>query len=195
GSSRPPPIFCAAGGGCDIVRQSAFAHLLGIPTPAFGVAFFAVALVLGLLPRRRALVYFGAAGATAAVAFIAIQGIVIHAWCKFCLATDASAIVLCVLAVLDQDDVDPVTTSARASMAARAAVALAAPFGVHAAMPKPALPAQPLAEAPAPAFPDVVAREQRPGVVTVVEFVDFQCPYCRRLHAALGEAIKQFAGN
>ncbi len=45
--------LCGPGGGCDVVRASQYAQLLGIKTPWFGVVFFAVALALALIPARR----------------------------------------------------------------------------------------------------------------------------------------------
>jgi protein-disulfide isomerase len=38
-------------------------------------------------------------------------------------------------------------------------------------------------------LPEPIAREQKPGWVTIVEFLDFECPFCRRLHVALEEVI------
>src|SRR5438477_261341 len=31
---RPAPVFCGPGGGCEALRHSAFAGVLGLPTPA-----------------------------------------------------------------------------------------------------------------------------------------------------------------
>jgi predicted DsbA family dithiol-disulfide isomerase len=36
-----------------------------------------------------------------------------------------------------------------------------------------------------------VARAQAPGAVTVVEFVDFECPFCRAMQARLEQAVAQ----
>lgn len=46
--------------------------------------------------------------------------------------------------------------------------------------------------------PSVIRDEQRaspPGVVTIVMFTDFQCPFCRRTHAALEAAIADRPGK
>lgn len=43
--------ICLTGSGCDIVRQSALAYPLGVPTPAFGVAFFLIAVALTMSGR------------------------------------------------------------------------------------------------------------------------------------------------
>src|ERR1044071_6068395 len=67
------PTFCAETG-CATVRESAWAHPLGIPMPVLGIAFFTAALALGFVhaPRlRRALAL---AGALWAVGLIAVQG-------------------------------------------------------------------------------------------------------------------------
>jgi protein-disulfide isomerase len=41
------------------------------------------------------------------------------------------------------------------------------------------------------ATPTIVSREQVPGQVTIVEFVDFECPFCRALAPKLAEAIER----
>src|SRR5687768_15699563 len=50
--TRAVPTFCDEGGGCEAVRQSSWARPLGIPMPIFGVAFFAAALGLSVVPGR-----------------------------------------------------------------------------------------------------------------------------------------------
>lgn len=189
---RPLPVFCDAAAGCGLVRQSRWASFLGIPTPAFGVAFFAVALVLSLWPARRLLVYWAGAGALGAVSFISLQVFAIKAICPYCMGADVSAILLYVLALATRDDRTPVSSSTRSTLAALGVLAAAAPFAVERVIAKPAPP--PAQVVVAPAYPDVVAREAKPGWVTIVEFVDFECPYCRRLHKEIKDAVAQFDG-
>src|SRR5262245_55915646 len=93
------PTFCAESG-CATVRESAWAHPLGIPMPVLGVAFFSMAIALSFFeaPRlRRALAIVGAAGA---LGLIAVQAFEIGAWCKLCMVADPAAIAYaaCVLA-------------------------------------------------------------------------------------------------
>src|SRR5262249_17363474 len=45
------------------------------------------------------------------------------------------------------------------------------------------------------AVPDVIQREQKPGIATIVEFADFEGPYCRRLHATLEQVTKTYDGK
>jgi predicted DsbA family dithiol-disulfide isomerase/uncharacterized membrane protein len=190
---NPSMMFCDSGGGCDIVRQSRFAHLLGIPTPAFGVAFFVAALALSLVPNRKArglLVGISGLGLGAGLGFIAIQAFVLHAFCKFCLVVDGSASLLFAIVFASRNLEDELTMATRLGFAVVGGLALAAPFGVRALNP-PVNP-DPIAEMPTPG---IIVDEQRPGVVTIVEFVDFECPYCRRLHHTIETLTKEYGGK
>jgi len=187
---RPAPVFCTGGGGCDVVRGSDFAHILGVPTPAFGVVFFAGALLLALWPARRLLVAWSVAGALAALGFVAIQAFVLHAFCKFCLVADSSSVALAIAAVLTRRRPAPDGRHQLAVGAAAIAAALG-PVAYARALPPPPAP-KPVAVGD---VPDVIQREQKPGVATIVEFTDFECPYCRRLHRTLEEVLQAYDGK
>jgi protein-disulfide isomerase len=45
---------------------------------------------------------------------------------------------------------------------------------------------------PAPPVPDAVARLYVPGKINVVEFADFECPFCRLLHPTLRKVIGEY---
>lgn len=183
-SLRPAPTFCAAGG-CAEVRASAWAHPLGVPTPLLGVIFFAFALALDCAPAPRARRALALAGGAGAVALLAIQGLVIGAWCRLCVATDLAAIVHA--ALLLGGRAWPPARRARAALTAAAALAALA-------IPLSALRQERAVEvASNGALPDVVARAQVPGAAVVVDFVDFECPFCRALHARLARAVAEAA--
>lgn len=91
--------------GCNIVAQSPYSHLFGIPLGAYGFVFYcfifvlaAVALVEPGLHARRGLYLFGIAGAIASALFIAIQALVIKALCVYCLGSAVIAFLVCYLA-------------------------------------------------------------------------------------------------
>ena len=182
-SLRPAPTFCAAGG-CGEVRASAWSHPLGVPMPLVGVIFFALVLALGCAdaPRaRRAVALLGGAGA---VALLALQGLVIGSWCRLCVATDLAAILHAALVIGGR-----AWPAARRARTALTAIAAASAL----ALPLASLRHQPEQTVVAGALPAVVARAQVPGTAVVVDFVDFECPFCRAFHARLTRAIDQAA--
>lgn len=178
------PTFCAETG-CATVRESAWAHPLGVPMPVIGIAFFAAALVLGFVeaPRlRRALAIGGAAGA---LFLIGLQAFAIGAWCKLCMVADPAALGYAVAVLAGARAVR--FTFARAVVAPGAVLVtvgvLALWTGGAAAPASIAQPGLP------PGTPDFVEKAQVPGAATVVEVVDFECPHCRRMQERLSSAL------
>ena len=96
------PGLCLTGSGCDLVRASAFAYPLGIPTPLFGLVFYLVATWLSLRTVERgsiagvrveaALLGLAVVGAIASVILTAIEAFVIEAFCSWCLVQAAPAL-------------------------------------------------------------------------------------------------------
>jgi protein-disulfide isomerase/uncharacterized membrane protein len=166
------PAFCAESG-CETVRSSAWAAPLGIPMAVFGIGFFAVMLILSFVERPRLRKALAIAGGAWAVWLIALQAFVIGAWCKLCLVADPAAIVLAI-AVLWGAPVIAVRWSRLATVATGTAMMLGALAMWTRA------PDQPPLERP------VVAATDR---VTIVEMVDFECPFCREMQKRLDAAI------
>lgn len=174
----PAPAFCAESG-CATVRASAWAHPLGIPMPVLGIVFFAMMLVLAFVERPKLRVALAATGAAWGVALIALQAFVIHAWCKLCLIADPSAIVAGLAVIAGARTVKFTWPRVVAAVPAGAACVLALRLFSH-----PAAPTIP------PGTPAFVASAQQPGVVTVIELVDFECPFCRALAPKLADALR-----
>jgi uncharacterized membrane protein/predicted DsbA family dithiol-disulfide isomerase len=176
-SQRVAPVFCAEGGGCDALRHTAVAAPLGIPLPVVGLAGFLALGVVTLLAGRRARIAQLALASVAGlvgVALLATQA-VLGQLCPYCAVADASG-VACALAA-----------AWRLRVAGDAAPPLALSLGGAAAL---------LAAVVVPVFagfrmsttPRVIRDEMAStphGEVTVVDFVDFECPFCRINHTEL----------
>jgi uncharacterized membrane protein len=193
--TRATPTFCGEGGGCDVVRQSAYAHPLGIPTPLFGVVFFTALLAASATARlRRALLPLALVGGAAGAGFLALQGLVIGAFCSLCVAVDTSAILTASLATVELRGRPALEGARQRGVLAALAVTMAL-LPVLVASEAPSAAAPPVVAPPGGALPAAVAAEQKPGVITIVEFMDFECPYCRKLHEVLGPVVASYGGK
>ena len=170
----PVATFCADTG-CETVRHSLWARPLGIPMSMFGIVFYAGMLVLAFAPAPRLRKLGAVAGAAWALWLIGLQAFAIGAWCKLCLVADPAAIVLAVLVLAGARQV--ALTWQRAATAAIGVAGALGAFALWTRAPEIAAPHAP------------VAATQQAGVVTIIEYVDFECPFCRELQHKLEAAI------
>jgi uncharacterized membrane protein/predicted DsbA family dithiol-disulfide isomerase len=172
--------FCAETG-CATVRESAWAHPLGVPMPVLGVAFYLAALALGFVDAPRLRRALAITGATWAVLLIVLQAFVIDAWCKLCLVADPAAIGYALAVLAGATTLRFTIARGLAAIPAVVATVGALALWVH--------------HAPPPALPDgtpaFVEQVQVPGAATIIEVVDFECPFCRRMQDRLVAAIAQ----
>lgn len=174
-------------GGCASVRQSAYAKFIGIPTPVFGVIYFASVIAVSLAPlrqQRKILVGLASLGAAAAIGFIAIQLFVINAVCEYCMAADGAALVVFGLAASLIKQPRPEVSGKHWTMygfIALSAVTLAitAPMMTKTAPYTKSLP------------PEIQAL-QVDGKITVIEFMDFGCPACEAQHSNFGKTLPSY---
>ncbi|MEJ7734132.1 MAG: vitamin K epoxide reductase family protein [Polyangiaceae bacterium] len=198
------PTFCGPGSGCAVVRNAPvtaqITERLNIPLPQLGlvayVALFVASLVARSLAYRITVAALAGIGALAAMALLYLQRVEIGAWCPWCVVVDVSAIVAGVCAVL-------LVTWARRDLELGRPTADEARVQALSGM-NPALPAWSLAGVAAvvlpfvwganpvvaPPHPDLAARFT-PGKVLLVQFTDFQCPFCRKLHPVIEELRKE----
>ncbi|HTU58401.1 MAG TPA: thioredoxin domain-containing protein [Polyangiales bacterium] len=180
----PAPKFCAPDGGCGVVRETAWAYPFGIPLPVFGVLGLLAVAITGLIPGRRARiahVALACAGALLGATLLLVQ-LNMQALCPYCVVVDSASILLAVTAVVRAVRATPVPL--RAAPLAGAGGLLVAAIVVPIA----------LGLARKPALPQVVQREidnAPAGHATVVDFVDFECPFCRDTHAALAPLLRE----
>src|ERR1700761_6011126 len=74
--------------GCNVVAQSAYSHLFGIPLGVYGVVFYGIVFILSALlfvePKRfvhNTLAILGVLGLIASIVFLGIQFFLIKALC------------------------------------------------------------------------------------------------------------------
>jgi len=183
-------LLCSAGGGCDVVRASAYSSIAGVSVPVLGVIYFLALLAAAAMPQlRAALLPLAVVGALGGAAFVGIQALVIGAFCQLCLVVDSAAIGAGVAAWMSRDDPTPQLTSRKATALAVMAVVALSLGGVSQWL---APPAATVVEQTPAQLPGAVAREQKAaGPVTVVEYLDFECPACRFQHEVFKEVLAE----
>lgn len=101
--------MCLGNGGCSVVNNSVYAQVYGVPVAVVGVFGYAAILGVLVLSDRRpglrgsaVLLLFGLclAGFLFTVYLIYVEFALIHAFCPFCLASQAIMTVLFVLSVV-----------------------------------------------------------------------------------------------
>jgi len=96
-------LACGIAGldGCNVVAQSGYSRLLGIPLAEYGLVFYGAVLLLAIIAFTRpnklvrgALLLFGAVGALFSLYFIGLQVFAIKALCVYCLGSFALAVLI-----------------------------------------------------------------------------------------------------
>jgi predicted DsbA family dithiol-disulfide isomerase/uncharacterized membrane protein len=180
----PTAAFCSPGSGCAAVRASGFGYLFGgrVPVPAIGIVGFALLFVVSLRPVLRPILHpIAWAGGATALVFVGLMALVLHEYCKLCLVADGAAVLGAIAAFLHKKSLpsgpDHEVVSPWAWFVI-GGVAVAAPLMWPAFKPQPPVPAG-------------IARYYQPGKINVVEFADFECPFCRKLHPVLKKLIEE----
>jgi len=182
------PHFCDDQGGCGVLRTSGLGWVGPVPLPAIGLAGY-VLLSLTLLlrgPRARAahLVLAGM-GATVAALLILTQ-FRMGVFCKYCMVVDVAMLVMVVLATLrSRHELDRPRSAVFAAIPAGAYFsAIAAPIAWGAFAPV--------------IVPPTIAIELRGTPheqVCVVDYVDYECPFCRQMHADMQPTLSAHPGK
>jgi uncharacterized membrane protein len=97
-------LSCGISGldGCNIVAQSAYSRIFGVPNGIYGVVFYALTLILSFVMIRsyhswmlKLLLALTSAGLIASFYFLYLQVFLIKALCIYCLGSFIAALLIC----------------------------------------------------------------------------------------------------
>lgn len=179
--------FCGLSSGCEAVRRSGFSYFYSplLSFPLVGLIAYGTVLWVSIRAPGRVTLWLTTAGALVALLLVAVQALYVHAFCWLCLVVDVAAVFAAVFAFLD--DRTRKAGSGRAIRDPLRPLTWAA-LGVCVAV-APVLWAK---VKPAPPVPETIRALYEPGKINVVEFADFECPFCRMLHPVLKHVIESY---
>lgn len=193
--TSPSAAFCGPGSGCEAVRRSGYGYyLLGeqpIPVPVFGLVGFGLlfaATFLRLPTRARVVPALGLGGGVVSLYLLWLQLTKVGQFCTLCVVVDVAALIAAVsgglyaaLALRAEPRAAEATPLELRNWAwlALAFVAVVAPLSWTRLRPAPPVPAE-------------VLKLYVPGKINVVEFADFECPFCRLLHDRLKSIVASY---
>ncbi|MCC5794244.1 MAG: vitamin K epoxide reductase family protein [Chromatiales bacterium] len=127
--------FCAEGSGCDIIQQSRWSVVLGLPVALWGFAVYAlIALLAWRMPPRlkrwQRLWFFSLLGVAISLYLTAVGILALGAVCAWCLASLATITAIFTLVALRRPDTAPGMAWKHWAMNS-GAVALAAVLALH----------------------------------------------------------------
>src|SRR5438270_146175 len=95
-------VPCNITHGCEVVLNSKYSMVFGLPLSLWGVGYFALVFICSLLANhyllfRRLLTVLLAVGSLASLVFLSLQFFVIKKVCQYCLTADVLTIILLLL--------------------------------------------------------------------------------------------------
>ncbi len=184
---RPLPLFCSEVGGCAQLRATSYSHILGLPTPVFGVIGYSVLAIFTLLRGDTArFLHLVAAtfGALAAAYFLYIQ-VSLRTFCAYCMTVDVTSIVLLSLVLMRvRTEADGASNKRAVAIGGLFSCAIAVPLLSHV-----------LVRTPVPEVITAEIAKTPPGQVTIVDFIDFECPFCRQTAVDFEPALQKYRGK
>lgn len=177
--------FCSAESGCAALRQTNLAYLwgAGLSLPQAAVLLFALVFALSLSRAVRWAARLLLVGGVLALALVVAQ-FVLHHFCWLCLTTDIATLTAAVAAVayLRAPNREPPEQLKTWAWAALAGVSVLAPTLW------PQL-------RPLPPVPSAIQAYYVTGKINVIEFSDYECPFCRNLHGRLQALLKPYGSR
>lgn len=213
-ASPSHPMACL-GTGCDVVRASAYAHVWGVPTPVYGVAMYATLAILAFAEVmagrilaaviRTLILLLAAAGLVVSAILTSIEAFKLHAFCDWCLLSAIVVTLILIVSALGMRRAAPPPEGIAALQMVRAQFVLfiiAVIVGLvvfwHLSHSGEFAAAQRVNAATLEARlvrPDSPATGNLASPVTVVEFGDFDCPFCKLTQTSVQQLLKQYGSQ
>jgi predicted DsbA family dithiol-disulfide isomerase/uncharacterized membrane protein len=177
--------FCGLDSGCETVRRSVKSYFFGTPfvsIPLFGLIAYAGALAASVWePRSRVTRLLFIGGGAVGVVLFGVQAFYVKAFCWLCSVVDVAAIFGACSVILDARSGSVATHDPLRLWAwlCLAGLVVSAPALWIVVMPAAPLPAG-------------IRALYEPGKINVVEFADFECPFCRKFHFVLKDVIRSY---
>jgi protein-disulfide isomerase len=203
--------FCGPQSGCEAVRRSGLSYFFGsryLSLPLLSLLAFGGLLALSLrrpltrpaagpiaTPREPSalarlwhapeLSLFAASGLGAMVGLVLLgYQVVLGEYCWLCVLVDVAAIFSAVFAFFLAQSLRKARVPPRSALVPAAWVAIAGSLVLA--------PLVWIAIRPPTPVPSRIAALYVPGKINVVEFADFECPYCRKLHGVLAPIVTEY---
>ena len=176
--------FCGPNSGCAALRHTALAHLWGsrVSLPQVGLLGFATLYALSLSRASKALIWLGIATGLCGAALLAAQAFYFKEFCWLCVTTDVAAItagLACLWGLYAPERLQQRTPLTSVGFILLGALSMLAPSLW------PTL-------RPAAKVPEGVRALYQSDKINVVEFADFECPFCRDLHKRLRGLLEPY---
>ena len=183
------PTFCGVDSGCAAVRRSGFGFLpiagTYVPLPLFGLLGFALLLGVALMAKLQRLVPLVAGmGGLLGLGLFGLQAFKIGHLCSLCVTVDTLGVLSALFGLVLWKGTGPADEPFVLGWGAWPALGVLA---VLAPLSWPNL-------RPAAPVPAGVLKLYQSGKINVVEFADYECPYCRKLHPLLKSVISSYEG-
>ncbi|HWQ99939.1 MAG TPA: vitamin K epoxide reductase family protein [Candidatus Methylomirabilis sp.] len=214
------PIVCGVAKGCDIVRNSEWATSFGVPRPLLGVVFYVAIIALlvwrAAYPHTRVRAVYRLSMIAVTIGFIEsafltfVQAVDIKAYCVWCLTSAVMATILFVAAWWDRsrafEDRTALRELAIQFWSLMAAVIVGGVLILVLTVPwtdgeRPRLEPSQIGAAEDERVrsllerPDVTFEGPATATVTLIEFIDYQCPACKLAHSEILKVRDRYKGR